>query len=85
MVTIALIAITGLFGVVFFMAFLTECKGHFWAWWTDIQSLRNYCAAAINVELAFAVSDSAVDLAVFVIPVLEVSIRTPDLVRIRQA
>ena len=83
--TIALIVITGLFGVVFFIAFLTECNGHFSAWWTDIQSLLDYCKASTNVGLAFAVSDSAVDIAVFVIPILEVSISSSDPVHICQA
>lgn len=75
--TLTLIVITSLWGLVFFIALLTECNGHISAWWTDIETLDTYCKSSLAVEAAFAVSDTAMDLVILVVPVFMVRLILP--------
>lgn len=68
-ITIFLISFIIVWVLTFEFALAFECKGHFAAWWTTIKDLSLYCTEALDIELAYAVTDSATDLAVIVIPI----------------
>ena len=71
-VTWALIAFISLWGLTFFIAILFQCNGQFSAWWQTIHSLSQHCTHALNIELAYAVTDFVTDFAVIVAPIIPV-------------
>lgn len=67
--TILVNIVTVVWMMAFFFAYLFMCKTHFGAFWTSEQAVITHCGRITTTFLSFAVSDFAVDLVIFLLPI----------------
>ena len=71
--TIALLALVGIWTVAFFFTFLFACGTHFSAKWTTVVALTKYCHGSQDGQMAMAIADFVIDVFIILLPIPMVS------------
>ena len=71
--TITVAALTVLWMIGIWLSLLFICGTNFSAWWTSVKMNNTYCPGTLKYQQAMAISDTLMDVLVFVLPIPSVS------------